>query len=73
MYPNPATETVTFRWTENYPHLQLEVYLVNGAKVLEQEAFSGKAVPVSHLGKGVYIYKMLNGTETLSTGKLVKE
>jgi len=73
VFPNPAIDNITFRWTENHEQMQLEVYLLNGAKVMEHPAFSGKAIPVSHLERGVYFYKLLNEQKVIFSGKLVKQ
>lgn len=73
VYPNPATESVTFRWKDNYSGLDLEIYQITGARVLAQRAFSGQSVPVSQLGNGVYFYKLLDGNQPVFSGKLVKK
>ncbi|HDR51296.1 MAG TPA: T9SS type A sorting domain-containing protein, partial [Mariniphaga anaerophila] len=73
VFPNPAIDNVTFRWTENHEQLQLKVYLLNGAKVMEQPAYQGRAIPISHLERGVYFYKLLNEQKVIFSGKLVKQ
>ena len=73
VYPNPATESVTFLWKDNYDGLDLEIYQMTGARVLAQRAFSGKSVPVSQLGNGVYFYKLQDGNQPVFSGKLVKK
>jgi hypothetical protein len=73
VYPNPATESVTFMWKDNYNGLDLEIYQMTGARVLAQKAFSGKLVPVSHLENGVYFYKLKDGSQTLFSGKMIKK
>jgi hypothetical protein len=73
VFPNPAIDNVTFSWTENHEQLQLEVYLLNGAKVMEQPAYQGKAISVSHLERGVYFYELLNEQKIVFSGKLVKQ
>ncbi len=72
VYPNPAAESVNFKWNGNLEKLTLEMYQITGAKVLEQTALSGKSVSLSKLEDGVYFYKLMNGKETIHTGKLIK-
>jgi hypothetical protein len=72
VYPNPATESVSFSWKGNYEILTLELYQVTGARVLEQITSSGKSVSISNLKKGVYLYKLMDGKQFVKTGKLIK-
>jgi hypothetical protein len=72
VYPNPATESVSFSWKGNYEILTLELYQVTGARVLEQITSSGKSVSISNLGNGVYLYKLMDGPKLIKTGKLIK-
>lgn len=71
-YPNPASESITLKWNRNYTNLNLQVFQINGAKVLEQKVVSDEKVSVSHLVKGMYLLKLLDGRENVYTGKLVK-
>lgn len=73
VFPNPVAEKVTFSWTENHPQLLLEMYRMNGAKIMEQQIISGKPVDLKKLGNGIYLYKLINENETVFTGKLVKQ
>jgi hypothetical protein len=72
VYPNPATESVSFRWKENYENLTLVLYQVTGARVMEQITSSGKSVSISDLKNGVYFYKLMDGQKSVKTGKLIK-
>ena len=72
VYPNPAAESVNFKWNGNFNELTLEMYHINGAKVLEQTTLSGKSVSLSKLENGVYFYKLSDGKEIKHLGKLVK-
>ena len=73
VYPNPASEYVNFNWKGNYESLSLEMYLLTGAKVMEQITFSGKPVSISKLENGIYFFRLLNGQQTLHAGKLIKK
>jgi hypothetical protein len=44
---------------------------MTGAKVMEKQVVSGEKVSVSHLIKGIYLVKLLNGQKTVYTGKMV--
>jgi hypothetical protein len=72
VYPNPAAESVSFKWSSNISELTLEMYQVTGAKVLEQKATSGKPVSLSGIESGLYFYKLSDGKETKHSGKLLK-
>jgi hypothetical protein len=72
VYPNPATESVSFRWKGNYENLTLVLYQVTGSRVLEQTTTSGKSVSISNLENGVYLFKLIDGQQSVKTGKLIK-
>ncbi len=72
VYPNPAAESVSFKWNGNFEELTLEMYQITGAKVLEQTTLSGKSVSLSNLEGGVYFYKLMDGKEIVHSGKLIK-
>jgi hypothetical protein len=72
VYPNPAAESVNFKWNGNFAELTLEMYHITGAKVLEQSTLLGKSVSLSKLEGGVYFYKLMDGRETVHSGKLIK-
>lgn len=71
-YPNPASNSVSFRWKGNYESLTLEMYQITGAKVMDQITYSNKPVSISKLENGVYFFKLLNGQQMVHTGKLIK-
>ncbi len=71
IYPNPATDNVTLGW-DNHGLLSLEVYNITGAKVFEKQVSSGMTVPVSTLENGVYLFKLIDKSETIYSGKLIK-
>ncbi len=73
VYPNPAAESVSFKWNGNSEELTLEMYQITGAKVMEKKTLSGKSVSLSNLEDGVYFYKLMDGKETVHSGKLIKK
>lgn len=72
VYPNPASDLVSFRWKGNYENLNLELYQITGVKALEQITFPGELISISRLENGVYFFKLLNGNQTVHAGKLIK-
>lgn len=76
VYPNPFSDHIRLR-TENLenPQLQLEVTDITGKIVFTSgtiyQAESLISLPV--LSPGVYIYRVYQGTQPLSSGKLVKQ
>ena len=72
VYPNPATESIMLNWNNNHKYLNLQIFQITGAKVMDQNAFSGERVSVSHLVNGIYLVKLMKGSQLLYTGKLIK-
>jgi hypothetical protein len=73
MYPNPASDRITFRWSGNYEQLFLEIFQITGAKVMELYTFSDRPVPVHQLDSGVYLFKLTNGKQIVQLGKMIKK
>jgi hypothetical protein len=72
MYPNPATEKVTFEFARS-GKVTLKLYDLDG-RLLKERTGSGEMITldVSDLAKGPYFYTVLIDQET-SIGKLIKE
>jgi hypothetical protein len=73
VYPNPATNLVTFTWDARYDRLNLKIYHLTGVCFLDREIYSNEIVSLYKLSKGVYIYKLSDHKQMLKTGKLVIE
>ncbi|MDD4224907.1 MAG: T9SS type A sorting domain-containing protein [Mariniphaga sp.] len=74
IWPNPASETVKINWGVEYDDLlTLEIFRIDGTKVLEQITYSGKDIPISHLNRGIYIFRLLDERNTVYAGKLIKK
>lgn len=71
-YPNPASNEITLNWNSSNKFLSLQIFQISGVKVLEQNTFSNEKISVSHLVKGMYLVKLLNGQQTVYAGKLIK-
>jgi hypothetical protein len=75
LYPNPARNTVNFV-AENQQDFEVQLYDLQGRKVLSKKAFNTSAleVNVEALASGVYYYQLLNQQgEAMQQGKVVKE
>jgi hypothetical protein len=72
VYPNPASDHIFVKWDGTH-QLSMEVYQVTGAKAMEMLIYPGQEISISHLQKGIYIYKVLNNRQTLLSGKLIKK
>ena len=69
VYPNPATEFIAFDLTNISETAIVELFDIQGKKVLEQKLSENKQISISNLPKGLYMYK-LNSSGKLYTGKL---
>ena len=72
VYPNPASDKVTFNWKENKATLFLEIYQVAGARILKEQVSSGIPVSLAGMDDGIYLFKLNDGKQTIHTGKLIK-
>lgn len=76
IYPNPATNTVTFETSELVGQTNLEIFDVQG-RLIKTATWNLNKQDTNSLSlvtyaKGVYFYKIINGQQVLQ-GKLVKE
>jgi hypothetical protein len=75
LYPNPARNTVNFV-AENQQDFEVQLYDLQGRKVLSKKAFNTSAleVNVEALASGVYYYQLLNPKgEAMQQGKVIRE
>ncbi len=71
LYPNPTTSNLTVTFTEATT-ATLELYNLQGAKVLSKQVNSNAPISLDDLEQGIYLYK-LNINGQLQTGKVIKE
>lgn len=75
LIPNPATNMVSIEKKENYPLndeiLLIEVFSMNGQKVLSQE--SSSKFNISRLSNGIYIVKVVTANKDYEYLKLIKQ
>jgi hypothetical protein len=69
VYPNPAQRYITFMT----PSIggRLEIYDASGVLVLSSEMVFPATLPVDHLKKGIYIYRIVGDNHNF-TGKFFK-
>ena len=69
VYPNPASEYVTFDISEPTINSKVDIFTVQGKRILSQ-SLNDKTVDVSALPKGIYFYQLsIDGK--FSNGKIV--
>jgi hypothetical protein len=66
--PNPATDMVQVKWTDDNASLKLAIYTLGGQLVWQQTVSNNAIVSIGNLPAGVYIYNLSNGAK----GKLIK-
>jgi hypothetical protein len=69
VYPNPAEEFVVFDVPDISTSATIELFNVDGKKVLEQKLSENKQISVNNLGKGLYLFK-LHDIENIYVGKI---
>jgi len=70
-YPNPASTIVNFRLNDNSP-TQIELFNLQGTKVISRKLSVEKQLSVSHLNKGVYIYNIIQNNKNYKGKMIVK-
>lgn len=71
VYPNPATDHVTFTWKASHDQLNLKVFGLTGTCVIDKYIQPNKPVKLDRLTSGIYLYKLADEQNTLKSGKLV--
>jgi len=69
-YPNPATDFFTLDLNIGSDVVLVEVFDTRGKRVLSEEIVENQPISVSHLDKGVYVYKFVFNDKAYS-GKLL--
>ena len=77
VFPNPANDNINIEFSnpENVESNYIEIFDIQGRLIISQNLFSDKynKVNISHLQKGMYIYKLSNSNKnTIGSGKLFK-
>jgi len=72
VYPNPASEYILFDLTAISESAIVELFDLQGKKVLEQKLSENKRISVNNLRKGLYLYR-LNDSGYIYKGKILVE
>jgi hypothetical protein len=72
IYPNPATDFITFNLNSEIDEALVSLYDVNGKEVLSQLISVNNRISVTDLEKGLYIYT-LKVEGTVKSGKILIE
>jgi len=70
IYPNPATETITFSWGEEFSLLNLEIYDLTGKQIISRSLENNELIRVDGLSRGLYIYKLSENKHLIDVGKI---
>ncbi len=70
IFPQPASDLITFSWDSRLPFLDLTVYDINGRKVMAQTVGNKVPVQADQLAPGLYFYRLTGNNQTEYTGKL---
>ncbi len=70
IYPNPADDYVTFDLPDKQTPATLELYTIQGQKVIQQRLPDNRQIQVSRLASGMYLYRLIQGQYT-KTGNLI--
>ena len=74
VYPNPASNTVYFKWSEGFESGRIELVDLLGRICFQKKINQQQEVDISHLPKGIYVYRILDTQGTpVAVGKLVKD
>ena len=70
VFPVPASETITFNWEDTYTHLSLELYDLAGKRVISRSIDKNEAIGIEQLSGGIYLYKLINNSTLIHSGKI---
>ena len=70
VYPQPANGYVTFQWQSSNPASVLDLYDINGRRVLQKSIEKNKAVDIHHLAPGLYFYRLTDNLQHSISGKM---
>lgn len=71
IYPNPASSHINFELSDILTSVTLELFDIQGRRVLQDRVSDGAAVDVSNIGKGVYLYRLTSEQKFMQNGKII--
>ena len=73
-FPNPFKEQITFRQFNQSRKLQMQLFDLQGRKVLEKQLWESQVeIDLSGLSRGTYLYRLLDEKGKSASGKIVKQ
>ncbi len=73
IYPNPTSDYIYIKTTEEHSNLQLELFDLSGKKILSQPIISTEAIDIHDLTPSMYLYNISDGKSLLKSGKIIKK
>jgi hypothetical protein len=71
LYPNPASEYLSFNISPTYNQIIFELYNMSGHKILIKEIDNSYTINIEGLKTGIYSYRLFLDKK-IKTGKLIK-
>jgi len=71
VYPNPFTNQVTFKVANNTAPVFVDIFDVQGRKVLSTNVNNNESINLEHLNTGLYMYSIIIDGAIIK-GKIVK-
>lgn len=72
IFPNPASDYIEFSSERLTDNPRLEIFNIQGKKVISQDILKLGKISIEHLENGIYIYRLMNGGE-IYCGKILVE
>lgn len=72
LYPNPSEGMVYLKTQGTHGPLRMELYDLQGRKVMDRLVAGDAQISLAELPKGLYVYRVIEGTQA-HTGKLIRQ
>jgi hypothetical protein len=74
VYPDPFTDYVTLKFTGAAKNVTFILYDLSGKKIFSEENISGSVAVISPvLHSGIYFYRVIDGQNTVYSGKIIAD
>jgi hypothetical protein len=73
IYPNPASEYITFSFSENFNQITFELFDSQGRMVNFKEISNNEILILDGLNNGIYFYNLITTDGKKQSGKLIKQ
>jgi hypothetical protein len=70
VFPNHASEIITFSWGDEYSRLNLEIYDLTGKQIISRSIENNEVIRVEDLSRGLYLYKLSNNKHLIDARKI---